>query len=522
MSEVRQAAKSVLIIIIFSLGSKLLGLAREILVAAKFGSGVETDAYFVAITAVMLITSLAGTSINTTMIPILSEIEAKEGKTGKKKHTNNFINIMLVISLIIVVVGVTVAPVIIRILASGFRGEQFELAVLLTRIGFPVVFFSNTLFIIRGYLQTESYFADTAASNIPYNLVFIVFLLFFSSKYGISGLMITSIIAVASQITFQIPGIKKTNFRYELFFDIGDKYLRKMLYLVPPVILGVAINDLNTIVDRTIASNLISGSISALDYASKLNGMMMDVFVAAITTVIFPLLSKESSYDNYDEMKRFMGYGVNVILLITIPATVGLIILSKPIVQVVFERGAFDATATVMTSKALLFYSIGLTAIALNSLLTRVFYSLQDTKTPMFYGAISVMSNVVLNLILVRYMAHSGLALATSIAITIATILMFIKLKKRIGSMGTYGYIKCVLKSGFASAIMGAIVYIIYNGLNKLLGNDSLSNLILLMTSISVGVVVYIIICYLIGVNEVKVFFDKVKQRIANYTKKTC
>lgn len=514
MGEVKQAARSVVLIMIISLGSKLLGLFREILIASKFGSGVETDAYFIAVTATMLITSLAGTSINTTIIPILSEIEAREGRSGKKYHASNFLNAILIISLAIVIIGWGITPIFIRVLASGFRGEQFELAVLLTRIGLPVLFFSNSIFIIRGYLQTESFFTESAASSFPYNFVFIIFLLFLSSTYGIKGLMVTGVIAVVSQIITQIPGIRKTDFRYKFIFNFKDEYLRKVLLLVPPVILGVAINDLNAVVDRTLASNLISGSISALDYGAKLNGLIMDVFIVAITTVLFPLLSKESSKDNYSEMKVFMGYGINSIILITIPATVGLVVLSTPIVQLAFERGAFDATATAMTSKALLFYALGLSAMALNTLLTRTFYSLKDTKTPMMYGAISVVFNIILNLMLVRFMAHSGLALSTSISTIITTLLMFSKLKKKIGSLGTMRYIVCGLKAFAGSIVMGAIVFLLYNAIHDALGSGSLNTLISLLVSVCIGFLVYLGLCYLFGVEEVKVIIWKIRKKI--------
>lgn len=160
-----------------------------------------------------------------------------------------------------------------------------------------------------------------------------------------------------------------------------------------------------------------------------------------------------------------MSYGINLILLITVPATVGLIVLATPIVEIAFQRGAFDATATLMTSQALIFYSIGLVAMALRLLLTRVYYSLQDTKTPMVNGAISVAFNIVLNLILVKFMAHSGLALATSIATTITTLQLLYGLKNKIGLLGTKGCITTFIKTGLASGVMGVVAYLIYHGM---------------------------------------------------------
>ncbi len=514
MSEVKQAAKSVIIIIIFSLGSKLLGFVREALIAAKFGSGTETDTFLVAITATGLLTTLLGVAINTTMIPILSEVEAKEGRSGKQVHASNILNIVIIFSLVFASIGWIVAPIVIRILAVGFEGEQYDLAVLLMRIGSPVMLFSSILYVFRGYLQNEKMFTESAASNFPFNLVYIFFLLFLSSQFGIKGLMVASVVAVISQIAIQIPGIKKTGYRYKFIIDFRDKYIKKMMILVPPVLLGVAISDINAIIDRTLASNLVSGSISALNYANLLNELVLAVFISAITTVIFPMLSEKSSRENLDDMKRTMGYGINLISLITIPATVGLIVLAFPIVQIAFQRGAFGGAATLMTSKALVFYSLGLPAMGLNLLFTKVYYSLQDTKTPMIYGAVSVAINIVLNLILVRFMAHSGLALATSIATIIATLMMFYKLIKKIGSIGTIGYIRCGAKAAVSSVIMGAIVYTLYYGMSKVLGTGNIYSLISLLTAVGVGVVTYLTLCHMLGIEEVRMVLGKVKQRL--------
>lgn len=514
MSNASRAAKSTIIIIIFSLGSKFLGFIREVLIASKFGSGMETDTFFIAVTATGLLTTMIGLSINTTMIPILSEVEAKEGKQGKIYHTNNTLNIIYAISLLIVVIGWIAAPIIIRILASGFQGEQFDLAVKLMRIGLPVMFFSCTVYVFRGYLQSEMMFAESGASNFPYNFVYIFFLLFFSNRFGIKGLTIASVLAAASQIIIQIPGAKKTGFKYKFIFDIKDEYIRKLFLLVPPVLIGVAINDINKIIDRTLASNLVTGSISALNYAHRLEGLILGVFISAISTVIFPMLSKEASNDNMIAMKKIMGHGINIILVITIPATVGLIVLATPIVQIAFERGAFNSYDTVMTSQALIFYSIGLLAASLRPLLNKVYYSLQDTRTPMLNGGISVVFNIVFNLILMRYMAHSGLALATSLAAIITIILLYAGLKRKIGSLGTKTYIICGAKSGIASAIMGIAAYLIYNRMYWMLEESAVGNIVSLLTSVAVAVLIYLILCYTLGIEEVKLVVDSGQRKL--------
>lgn len=514
MTKAGQASKSAFIIIMLTLGSKFLGFIREILIASKFGSGIETDTFFIALTAIGLIAGVLTRSISTTSIPIFTEIEVKEGKKGKIKHANNMINIIFIFSIILVIVGWLVAPIIVKILARGFEGEQFNLAVKLTRIGLPMILFSGIIGVFTGYLQSGQKFISSAAVGLPFNFVYIFFLVFLSSKFGIKGLMVAATIAVFSQLLIQLPESKSSGYKYEFKLDLKDKYIQKIILLSVPILIGIAINDLNAIIDKTLASDLVSGSISALNYANRLNGLILGVFISAITTVIFPLLSKESNNDNIDGMKKIMGRGVNLILIITVPATIGLIVLSTPIVEIAFQRGEFDAVATLMTSQALVFYSIGLVAMALRLLLTRVYYSLQDTKTPMINGAISVGFNIVLNIILVKYMAHAGLALATSIATTIATILLLLGLKKKIGSLGTKAYITTFLKTGLASGIMGLVAYFTYHGLYIALGVSKIYNLISLLVAVSISTLLYLVLCYIFKVDEVRDAVDKIKIRL--------
>ena len=520
MTKSKQVTKSALIIIVFTLGSKFLGFIRETLIAAKFGSGMETDTFFVALAATGLLTNLISNAISTTFIPILSEVEAKEGKKGKISHVNNMINIIFFVSLILVVLAWFLSPLIIKLTAKDFESKQFDLAVNLMKIGLPMVLFSGVIGALTGFLQSEQRHLSTAAVGFPFNFVYIFFLLFLSTKFGIKGLMVAAVVAVISQLLIQIPDARKAGFRYKFVFDLKDEYIRKVLYLSMPVLAGVAINDLNVIVDRTLASGLVAGSISALNYANKLNGLILGVFVSAITTVIFPILSKEANNENILGLKEAMKNGINFILIITVPATVGLIVLAKPIVEVAFQRGAFDTTATIMTSQALIFYSVGLVAMALRLLITRVYYSLQDTKTPMINGIIAVGFNIVLNLILVRHMAHAGLALATSIATIIATLILLYGLKKKIGSLGTKGYIVIFIKSGLASIIMGATAYFTYQELYGLLGVSKLYNLISLLAVVSIGVIIYGVLCYMFKIEEIKYIFDKSKNILKKSRKK--
>lgn len=516
MSQSRKAAKSIIIIIILSFGSKILGFFREVLIAAKFGSNMQTDAYFIAFTATGLFTSLITESLNTILIPVLSEVEAKEGKQGKKKHTNNLLNVVMLISIVIVTVSWIFAPYVIKILAHGFEGEQFDLAVTLMRIGLPVMIFSGIVGVLRGYLQSELMFNESAVAQYPYNLLYIFFLVFLSSIFGIKALMVISVLAVATQIIVQLPGVKSTGFKYNLQIDFKDKYVKKVMFLVSPILISVAINDFNQIIDRTLASTLVEGTVSALNYSNRLNSLILGIFITAITTVIFPELSKAANEGNYDNLKSKMRNGINMILLISIPSTVGIIILAEPIVKLAFERGAFDKNATILTSSALVFYSLGLVGIAMRYFLNRVYYSIQDTKTPMINGFIAVVINTVLNFILIQFMAHKGLALATSISAVVTSMLLLYGLRKKLGCLGTMKLIKCTFQSLFASVIMGAVMYIIYNSISSVSEGSTILEIITLLGTFGVAVIIYLFVLYLLKIDEFKWILGLLKKKAKN------
>lgn len=516
MSQSKNAAKSIFIMMAFGLGSKLLGIFREMLIAAKFGSGMETDTFVIALTATSLFTTLVTSSLSTTLIPVMSEIEGKEGKAGKIRHTNNLLNISILISIAIVGLGWLLSPIIIKVLAHGFKGDQFDLAVTMMRIGMPVVVFAGIVGIYRGYLQSELKFMESAAAAFPFNFTYILFLILLSGAFGIKGLMVTSVLAVGAQILIQLPGIRKAGYRYQWHLDFKDHYIKKVLYLVSPVLISIAVSDLNKIIDRSMASTLVEGSISALNYSNRLNSFVLAIFIAAITTVFFPMLSKEAAEESHDKFKKLIGNAFNVILLITIPAAVGMIVLTQPIVRLAFERGAFDSAATKMASISLLFYSFGLVGMALRSLMDRVYYSLQDTRTPMYNGLIALCLNIVLNLLLIGPMAHGGLALATSIATTATTCYLIYGLRKKIGNLGLSGFINCGLKSLVSSLIMGLLVYLIYYPLeSKVLGNNRLEFAVLLGVA-ALGAAVYLVVIYLLKVEEIYWFLNLIKKQFKN------
>lgn len=509
MTKKQGLAKTAAIISILTLISKVLGFLREIMIANRFGSGMETDTYFVAMTATVIIIGALGNALKTTLIPIFSEVGQRHGKNGKLKFLNNTFNIVFLITIVIVILGYIFSPITIKILAKGFTGEQFDLAVALNRIGLPIAIFLGLTHLFSGLLHSSEIFGPSAISGFPYNFVFLIYLIFFGKNSSIYTLMIVTVLASSTQFLILIPAVRHMGYRYSFKINLRDPYFRKSMILIVPVLLGSAVQQINTIIDRTLASSLVDGSISALTYASRINEMVIAVFIMAITTVIFPMLSRAFAKEDNSKVKNILGQGINIILIITVPATIGILLLAEPIVYLFFERGVFDSNATRMTSQALTFYSLGLVGFSLRLMLNKVYYSFQDTVTPMINGAIAVVINLIFNLILIRYMGHSGLALATSISATITTILLFLSLRKKIGPIGLTKYLICFLKTLAAALIMGIVVFLIYFKLGGILLDTKLIKMILLLTSVAVGAMVYFGLCVLFKVDELKMIFNR-------------
>ncbi|HHY91621.1 MAG TPA: murein biosynthesis integral membrane protein MurJ, partial [Clostridiales bacterium] len=329
-----------------------------------------------------------------------------------------------------------------------------------------------------------------------------------STTTNILILSIGSVIAVASQFALLIPFIHKKGYRYQFVLDIKDEHIKKMTSIVLPVIIGVSVNEINVLVDRTLASSITVGGISALNYASRLNVFVQGLFVATIATVMYPMISKMAAEKNISGLKKTVSEAISEINLLVVPATVGAMIFAEPVVKLLFGRGAFDAQAVSMTSYALFFYSVGMIGFGLRDILSRAFYSMQDTKTPMLNAGIAVGLNIVLNIILSRFMGIGGLALATSISALFCTGLLFVSLRKKIGAFGVKNISVSFIKILCASLGMGAIAKGCYHILLKSFG----SNLSLIL-SIGIGAMVYFTIIYFMKIEEVDVMIISLKKR---------
>lgn len=507
-------AKATIGLMIVTMLAKVLGFIREIVLASSYGTTIYADAYLTAINIPSVFFIVLGTALGATFIPMYFEIERNIGKEGSLKYTNNILNILLLLCILTLIIGVLLSEPIVRIFAFGFNNEKLDITINFTKILFISIGFSGISYIMTSYLNANDNFIVPGLISIPRNIITIISIIL-SIKYGIYIMVWGTLFGIASELLFQIPFAIKYGYKYKVYINIKDKYIKKSIMLLGPVLIGVAVSQINVTVDRALASTLSDGAISSLNYANKLNGFVMGLFVTSIVSVIYPRLSKLSAEKNTEKLVEIIRSSINSIILIIIPITVGAIVLATPIVRLLFQRGAFDEMATQMTSIALIMYSIGMVSFGLRDILGKIFISFQDTKTPMINGVICMFMNIAINLILIKYFKHAGLALATSISGIISILIFFRDLKKKIGYFGQDKIIKTTLKSLASAMIMGVVTYFTYSLLTNVLGFGFIQEIIALFGSIAIGAIVYGVLVIVLKVEEVNMMNDMVKRKMS-------
>ncbi|NLW23581.1 MAG: murein biosynthesis integral membrane protein MurJ [Tissierellia bacterium] len=486
-----KAMKSVRFIIIVGIFTRVLNFIKETLIASNIGCCFETDSYFLAFTATTLSAEIMGEGVSTSLVPVLLKIEAKEGKDSKGYYINNILHGALVFSLILIILNWILSPLVVRILARGFVGEEFSRTVSLMRIGLPMILFIIIRTVYVAYLQSYHAFRAGTKSWIYYNLVYILYLLFFN-RYGFHGLMVTGILASALQLYSVIPTCREYGYRYEGILNFKDKYLREFVVMLMPMVIGISINRINVVVDKSVASTLTLGTISGLNYANEIVQLVLGLFITAIVTVFFPIFSQEYNREDPAWVRRVMRRGLDLILEISIPATVILAVLSHPIVKLLFERGEFRPEATLMTSQALTYYALGLGSMALVLILTKAHYATYDSITPMIIGIVGVIINLFLDLLLSKFMGIKGLALATSISTGLITILLIRDLNRKVKVIDIHRDYKKLLILLVKALLMAVLIRVTFNMLDRILIDNIVGEILATIISIGTGIIFWI------------------------------
>ena len=485
MSRGKTLALAASLLLVLNIISRVTGFIREMVIAKAFGATAIADAYIVATTIPTTIYQIGAYSLVAVMVPVFLEYEGK-GQTDEAWRVSNIIlNTLSVIMIAIVCLGWLFAPLIVRLFAPGFAEGTYQLAVYLTRIMMPSLLFMTIGALCSSFLNSRNRFAVAASAPIINNIFIILSALLLTKRFGVLGLAVGTLAGAFLFFAIQVPALFKLGFRYKPVAGFFHPGVRKAFGLLLPVTIGCAINQLYLIIDKVLASGLAEGSIAALTYANKVMQLPLNVFVLAVSSAFFPTMSKLAALDDRVGLASVLNQGLKIVTIVMLPATAGLITLRQPIVKVLFERGMFDTTATQMTALALMFFSLGILGQAVNVMLTRGFFSIHDTRTPVYFTALTAAINIIFSLILRKYLFHGGLALSNSISASFTSLVMFLVLSRKIKGIFNRSFAQLIVKSFLCAIIMGYAVNLAWRFFAKL------SMLTQLGASILVGLAVY-------------------------------
>ncbi len=519
MSETHQITRAAGVVSGATFLSRILGFVRDVIVAWFFGAGLAADAFFVAFRIPNLLRRLfAEGSLTISFVPVFSEYLYKHGRAEAFKLARSTWWILTILLVVVSVCGVLFAPLIVRLIAPGFYAspEKFELTVLLTRIMFPYIFFIALVALAMGILNSLGSFGPPAFAPVLLNVAMIASVLFIAPRLGQPALALAVgvIIGGALQLALQMVSMFKKGFHLFVRGPLYHAAVKRIAGLMTPAVFGAAVYQLNIFVGTLLASLLPSGSVSYLYYADRLVQFPLGVFAIALATAVLPTLSRQAAQENMAGLRESFSYALRMVFYITIPAMVGLIVLREPIVEVLFQRGAFGPATTRLTAEALLYYAVGLWAFSGVRVVVSTFYALQDTKTPVKIAAVSLLANIVMSVLLMGPMRHGGLALATSLASGLNLCLLVFALRKRLGRIGARDILRSVSRSLVSALFMGLVVAGGAAWVLPMCGEGAGYLAAVVLGSIGLGALLYGISSRLLGCRELEALREMIKTGI--------
>lgn len=512
--------KTTIGIIIVTLISIFLGFARESIVVYKLGAGWQADSFIFSIMFPGLIFSSIGGVISTVFVPLYTDLRINESLEEANDFANNLINIIIIITLILVFIGEIYTPEIIKILAPGFKGETYEMTVKLVRMILPSMFFMGLMYCFVGILTSFKELIITAAISIPLHLSIILGLILIYPRLGLQWTIIAVILGSILQVIIFIPKLVQKKYKYKVKFNLKKAYIMQALNMIGPMSIGIMAQQINTLIDRALASTLDAGSITAINLASKVNLASYNSLVFIVSMLVFPMLAECSAQKDSEKFEEILRLGINIVIGLMLPITLITICFRQEIISVLFGYGKFSQKNIIDTSEILLFYSIGTCFLGLRDILNRAFYALQDTKVPMKNGIIAIIINVITSLLLIKILKARGLALGTSISMVVVSLMLLRNIKIKFKYMNFKNIYTNIFKISISGFIMYMSMLLIKNIYNLIkISMFTKIEMILLMGIISlVSIVIYISSLFILKVDGIEFIIKKLKNH--NFLKK--
>lgn len=503
-TNTRQVARAASLVMALFVASRAMGLLREMVIARQFGTSADLDAYLAAFRLPDLFFALmAGGALGSAFIPVFADYLARDDQTGAWRLASAIINwVLLMLSMVGALAALSAPTLVATIIAPGFTPQQQALTVELMRWMLVSTVIFGVSGVVMGILNARQHFLLPALAPVIYNAAIIGGAWFLGPSIGVRGAVVGVVVGSAGHLLLQIPGLAQHGMRFVPTLAARDPGVREVGRLMAPRALGQAAVELNHLINVTLASLLPAGSYSALNYGRLLMLLPQGVIAQSVAIAAFPTFSTLVARGERDELRHVLVTTLRSVLYLTLPAAVGLIWLREPLVRALLERGAFNAQSTRATAWALLFYALGLVSHALVEIVTRAFYALHDTRTPVAVGIAAMLANIAMSLGLmslfgeVGWMPHGGLALANSLATTAEMVVLLYLIGKQLGGLDERRLAGALWRMGLGCLAM-------LGGLGAMSGMlSSTSAWLVSGSSIAVGGGIYGLVTLLLGSEE--------------------
>jgi len=515
----KRIAKSALNMSIVTFISRIFGLIREWLRGYLLGTSGSSDAFTIAFMFPNLLRRLVGEgAMVVAFIPVFTDY-LKKDRDELLDFVNSFFTALFITLIIIIVLAFVLTPLLEFFLPEFAKiPEKIELTIFLTRLMFPYILFISLAALNQAILNTYKIFVPSATTPILLNISIITIGLMFASKVRdpSMALGIGVLIGGLIQFFFQLPFLLRKEIKYRFNFNFKNAGMRKVFMLMIPGAFGAGVYQINALVSQIIAAFLEEGSVAALRFSNTLVEVVLGVFIISISTVILPALSEKSSKGDIEGMKTTLNFALRLVFLITLPSTFGLILLRYPIIRMLFKYGKFTEKSTQMVTYALLFHAIGLVGIGGTRVVVQAFFSMKDTKTPVYISGVIMVINIILCYFLSKPFKLGGIAFASTISSFFNFILLIILLKKRIGKIIDKKTTVSFFKSFVSSSFMAAVLYLLLRNFSSVMSKNRLNNISITIFLIIIGIVLFSIINILMKNRDVmelkRVFMKKISK----------
>ena len=517
-------AKSAATVSIAVMCSRLLGLIREQVFAGLFGAGYAYDSFVVAFRIPNLLRDLFGEgALSAAFVSVFSDYDANRSKEDTWLLASNVLCFFLVAISILTLLGMLFADQIVALLAPDFSSisGKAELTATMTVIMMPFLLFISLAAVVMGILNTKNRFFIPSLASSFFNLGSIIggtALAFLLPRYGypaIIGMAFGTLIGGFLQLAVQLPVLKKVGFRFTPRFNLGDPGLRRVLKLMLPATIGLSATQINIFINTNFAASCVEGSVSWLNYAFRLVQLPIGLFGVAISIAALPVLARQASTKNFVEMRETFVSSLTMVFCLTIPATVGLIVLAEPIIKLIFEHGAFTAADTQATAVALSLYGVGLFAYSANKVIVPVYYAVNAARYPVIASFLAIGFNVLIIVNTIDHFQHRAIALSTSAVMIINFLFLMIVLYRKIDGFSLRVLGAGLTKIVIAALLMSLLLIFLYRQFQLQFQLSIIHQLTFLFLLISVSVLCYIAVLHLLGLKELRDITSKIWARIA-------